>query len=198
MLDMDMNFGSDISKELDNMVKDDVLGVKANLQGLEDTKSTIKEQMQLMEKEIIKYESAIRTLEEKRTDHDRLTRNINGYENFMAKYSPPELLGDLEKKCEDLKSRMVTGREIDELMAGLQYILQYCKYKHTCFAQSLAIYDKVCLEQHYFLDALQSKLEMIAHHHDVRAKKAKRDADEPTVPSASVSARVERPSSPSY
>ena len=179
-----MNFESDISEEMDNMVNGDMLGVKASLQGLGETKSTMKEHMRLLEEDIIKYEDAIRTLEEKRTSHDQLTQNMNGYQNFMATHSPAHLLCDFEKKFEDLKSRMVTKLEIDELMARFQYKLQYSQYRHTCFAQSLAIYDKVCLEQNYFLDALQSKLEMTARHHNVRAKKAKRDADaadEPTV-----------------
>jgi archaellum component FlaC len=52
-------------KELDNMVKDDVLRVKASLRGLKETQSTMKENMQPLENDIIKYESAIRTLEEK-------------------------------------------------------------------------------------------------------------------------------------
>ena len=88
-------------KELENMVKDDVLREKASLRGLEETQSTMKENMQLLENDIIKYESAIRTLEEKRTTGDELAQKIDDLQNFIVKVFP-HLLGDFEKKNEDL------------------------------------------------------------------------------------------------
>ena len=55
---LELNFGSDFS-ELDNMVKGDIVRLRATLQGMEATKSTMAEHVQILEKDINRLERAI-------------------------------------------------------------------------------------------------------------------------------------------
>lgn len=195
-----VNFGSDVS-ELDNMVKDDMDRMRVNIRGLEATRSTIEEHVQLLEKDITRYESAIRTLEEKKIRQRELAQDIDMGKQGCSKIgqiiSPHFRAEHMEKKYDDLKSRLVTGSEIDDTITDYQDLLQDCKYTHTYFAHTLLIYERVYRDQCLCLHALLSKFEALPVH-NVPAKRAKKGTDEPTVPSASVPARVERPSSPSY
>ena len=133
---LELNFGSDCS-ELDNMVEGDIVRLRATLQGMEATKSTMEEHVQILEKDINRFESSIRTLEKKRTDHDDLAQDIDVAKqccSTIGQIIQPHLRADMEKKYDDLKSRMVTGKELDDLMAEYQRLLQDCKHKHTYFA----------------------------------------------------------------
>ena len=146
---LELNFGSDFS-ELDNMVEGDIVRLRATLQGMEATKSTMAEHVQILEKDINRLERAI--------------------------------LSTLD----------------DDLMVEYQCLLQDCKHKHTYFANTLSMYEKVYRAQFVFLHyLLHCKIDTLPNQMPA-GKKAKKSADEPTVPSASVPARVERPSSPSY
>ena len=181
------DFVSAFGEEIGSIVKENLSGVKSGLNRLEAKQATIKGLMQLVERDMSNFESAICTLEKKAIDYAEVAKEID-----FHKIQIPKQIGQISSDIDDdLESRFLASRkEVDDLLTRYMDLLKSSKRQHTDFAHLLS-----------HLDTNSSSLRSLSQleiPHRVGAKKAKKGADEPIIPSASASARVESPSSLSY
>ena len=186
-----------IGEAIGPIIKDNLPGVKSDLLSrIEATQASIKGLMQVVEKDMSTYESAIRTLETKATRCAEVAKEIESNRDEAAKRIQQISLAagtnapidaELKKNYDDLESRIsATIQETNDLSTNYKDLLQSSQRRHAHFAHRLS-----------HLDTEYSSL--WSQSHRVGAKKrAKKGADEPMAPGASVPARVESPSSPSY
>ncbi len=185
-----------IGEAIGPIMKKNLPGVESDLLSrIEATQASIKGLMQVVEKDMSTYESAIRTLETKATRCAEVAKEIESNRNEAAKRIQQISLAagtivpdaELKKNYDDLESRILaTIQETNDLSTNYKDLLQSSQHRHAHLAHRLS-----------HLDTEYSSL--WSQSHRVGAKKrAKKGADEPMAPGASVPARVESPSSPSY